>query len=72
MHGEEVIGTSFYVMEYLEGRVIWDSTSGPYAPEERARFWDSANDAMRNSIVWILNPWGLAILENMGITSLVN
>ena len=43
---EEVIGTSFYVMEYLEGRVIWDSTSGPYAPEERARFWDSANDAI--------------------------
>ena len=43
---DQVIGTSFYVMEYLEGRVIWDSTAGPYSPEERARFWDSANDAI--------------------------
>ena len=43
---EEVIGTSFYLMEYLEGRVIWDSTAGPYSPEERAGFWSSANDAI--------------------------
>jgi aminoglycoside phosphotransferase (APT) family kinase protein len=43
---ESVIGTWFYIMEYLDGRVIWDSTAGPYSPEERGAFWDAANDAI--------------------------
>jgi aminoglycoside phosphotransferase (APT) family kinase protein len=42
---EGVIGTMFYIMEYLEGRVIWDSTAGPYSAEERGEIWDAANDA---------------------------
>lgn len=43
---ENVIGTIFYVMEHLEGRVIWDAGAGDYSPEERGGFWDSANDAV--------------------------
>lgn len=43
---DEVIGTWFYIMEYLDGRVIWDSTAGPYTPQERGEFWDAANDAL--------------------------
>ncbi len=43
---DDVIGTWFYIMDYLDGRVIWDSTAGPYTPEERGEFWDSANDAI--------------------------
>jgi len=43
---DSVIGTWFYIMEYLDGRVIWDSTAGPYSKTERFEFWDSANDAM--------------------------
>lgn len=43
---EEVIGTWFYIMEYLDGRVIWDSTGGVYSPQERGEFWDAANDAI--------------------------
>ena len=43
---ESVIGTMFYVMECLEGRVIWDSTAGPYAPQERGEIWDAANAAV--------------------------
>mgnify|MGYP003649529445 CR=1 FL=1 len=43
---ESVIGTIFYVMEYLDGRVIWDATAGDYSPEERGGFWDSANAAV--------------------------
>ena len=31
---DSVIGTMFYIMEYLDGRVIWDSTEGPYSPVE--------------------------------------
>lgn len=43
---ESVIGTIFYVMEYLDGRVIWDASAGDYDPIERGAFWDSANAAV--------------------------
>ncbi|MGV0035884.1 MAG: phosphotransferase [Candidatus Azotimanducaceae bacterium WSBS_2022_MAG_OTU7] len=43
---DSVIGTWFYIMEYLDGRVIWDSTTGPYTPQERGEIWDAANDAL--------------------------
>ncbi len=43
---DSVVGTWFYIMEYLDGRVIWDSTAGPYSPQERGEIWDAANDAM--------------------------
>ncbi len=43
---DDVIGTWFYVMEFLEGRVIWDLNSGPYEPRDRAELWDAANDAI--------------------------
>ncbi len=43
---DSVVGTWFYIMEYLDGRVIWDSTAGPYSSKERGEFWDAANDAI--------------------------
>ena len=43
---DSVIGTMFYIMEYLQGRVIWDSTGGPYSPQERGEIWDAANVAV--------------------------
>jgi aminoglycoside phosphotransferase (APT) family kinase protein len=43
---DEVLGTWFYIMEYLDGRVIWDSTGGDYSPAERGELWDAANDAL--------------------------
>ena len=43
---DSVVGTWFYIMEYLDGRVIWDSTAGLYAKKQRFEFWDSANDAI--------------------------
>lgn len=43
---DDVIGTWFYIMEYLDGRVIWDSTGGEYSPQERGEIWDAANDAL--------------------------
>ncbi|HKI74604.1 MAG TPA: phosphotransferase family protein, partial [Pseudomonadales bacterium] len=43
---ESIIGTIFYVMEYLDGRVIWDSTGGRYSPQERGEIWDAANAAV--------------------------
>lgn len=43
---ESVIGSIFYIMDYLQGRVIWDSTAGPYSPQERGEIWDAANAAV--------------------------
>ena len=43
---EAVLGTPFYLMEYLDGRVIWDANEGSYSPEERGGFWDAANRAV--------------------------
>lgn len=43
---ESVIGTIFYIMEYLDGRVIWDATEGAWSPQERGEIWDAANVAV--------------------------
>ena len=43
---DEVIGTWFYIMECLDGRVIWDSSGGSYSAQERREFWDAANDVL--------------------------
>jgi aminoglycoside phosphotransferase (APT) family kinase protein len=39
----EVIGTSFYVMDYLEGRIFRDATLPGLAPAERAAVYDDLN-----------------------------
>lgn len=42
-----VIGTAFYVMDYLDGRIPDEpSLDHGYTSEERAAIWDSANDAL--------------------------
>lgn len=38
---DSVIGTAFYVMDYVDGRVIWDATFPDVAPGERARYFDA-------------------------------
>lgn len=43
----QVIGTAFYVMDFLEGRIPGEpSLDEGYSPDERAAIWDSMNDAM--------------------------
>lgn len=39
---DAVIGTWFYIMEYQQGRVIWDVVTGGYSPTERAEIFDAA------------------------------
>ena len=39
----EVIGTSFYVMDYLEGRIFRDATLPDLTPAERAAVYDELN-----------------------------
>lgn len=40
---DAVIGTWFYVMEMVEGRIFWDATFPDVAREERPRYFDAMN-----------------------------
>ncbi len=40
---ESVIGTAFYVMEYVEGRVLWDQSLPGMTPAGRGAIWDELN-----------------------------
>src|SRR5271154_5169008 len=40
---ESVIGTAFFVMAYVEGRVFWEPQMPASNPEERAQVYDAMN-----------------------------
>jgi aminoglycoside phosphotransferase (APT) family kinase protein len=40
---ESVIGRAFYVMEFVEGRVLWDQSLPGMTPTERAAIYDEMN-----------------------------
>jgi len=40
---ESVIGTTFYVMDYVEGRVLWDQSLPGMSKAQRAEIWDELN-----------------------------
>jgi aminoglycoside phosphotransferase (APT) family kinase protein len=40
---ESVIGTAFYVMDFVEGRVLWDQSLPGMSKAERAAIWDELN-----------------------------
>jgi len=43
---ESVIGTAFYVMDYVEGRVLWDQSLPGMSKAQRAEVWDELNRVM--------------------------
>ena len=40
---DSVIGTAFYVMDYVEGRVLWDQSLPGMTRAERGAIWDELN-----------------------------
>ena len=40
---ESIIGTAFYIMEYVEGRIFWDPTLPDLAPAGRGAIYDAMN-----------------------------
>ena len=40
---ESIIGRAFYVMEYVDGRVLWDQSLPGMRPDERAAYYDEMN-----------------------------
>jgi aminoglycoside phosphotransferase (APT) family kinase protein len=49
-----IIGSAFYVMEHVAGRVIWDQTLPEATPDERRKMFDSMNAtiAALHSVDW--------------------
>ncbi|MGR4866626.1 phosphotransferase [Caulobacter sp. LARHSG274] len=43
---EAVIGTIFYVMDHVEGRILWDGTLPGYAPAERRAIYEAEIDTL--------------------------
>jgi aminoglycoside phosphotransferase (APT) family kinase protein len=39
----DVIGSAFYVMEHVQGRILWDPALPGFTPDERARLFDDMN-----------------------------
>lgn len=42
----EVIGTTFYLMEFVEGRIFWDLDLPGLQPAERAAIYDNVNETI--------------------------
>ncbi len=58
-----VIGTMFYVMEMVEGRILWNATLPEYQPAERRAIFD----AKLTTFAWLHNvDWKAAGLEGFG------
>ena len=43
---DDVIGTAFYLMEFKDGRVLWDPAMEGHDPEEAKSVYESMNDSM--------------------------
>ncbi len=43
---ESVIGTAFYVMEFVDGRIIWDPAIPEVSRDERSAIYDAMNAAL--------------------------
>ncbi len=57
---QAVIGTSFYVMDYVEGRVFRNAALPDLAPAERAAVYDSMNEVLTRLHLVDLGAVGLA------------
>ena len=43
---DEIVGTMFYIMEFVEGRIFWELDLPDSNPEERAAIYDHANQTI--------------------------
>ena len=60
---ESVVGTMFYIMDMVEGRILWDATLPGYTPDQRRAIFD----AKLNTFAQLHNvDWKAAGLEGFG------
>ena len=56
---ESIIGSMFYIMEYLEGRIFWDPALPEVSDEDRAAIYDQMNQVMADLHLVDINDVGL-------------
>jgi len=44
--GEEIVGTMFFIMEFVEGRIFWELDLPDLDPEERTAIYDNLNQTI--------------------------
>ncbi len=57
---ESIIGRAFYVMEFVQGRVLWDQTLPGMSPAERGALYDEMNRVIAALHTVDVNAAGLA------------
>ena len=57
---DAVIGTAFYVMEYVDGRIFWELDLPGLSPGERTAIYDSVNDTIAKLHSFDYEALGLA------------
>ena len=57
---DEVIGTMFYVMEYVDGRIVWDMHLPDSDPDERGAIYDNLNETLARLHGYDYEALGLA------------
>ena len=57
---DEVIGTMFYIMEYVEGRIFWDLDLPNASPDGRAALYDNVNETIAKLHSFDYGALGLA------------
>ena len=60
---DDVIGTAFYLMEFKDGRVLWDAAMESSDKEEASGVYESMNDSMAK--LHLVNPSEIG-LEDFG------
>ena len=63
---DTVIGTAFYVMEYVEGRILWDPTLPGMAPAQRAAHYGELNRVIAALHTVDFNAVGLSDYGRIG------
>jgi aminoglycoside phosphotransferase (APT) family kinase protein len=58
---EDVIGSQFYVMRFVPGRIFCDCRMPDLAPDERARVFDSVNETLAK--LHVLDPVSLGLAD---------
>jgi aminoglycoside phosphotransferase (APT) family kinase protein len=61
-----VIGTSFYIMEFIEGRIFWDCTLRDVERDERPSYYDAMNAALADLHRIDVNAVGLSDFGRRG------
>ncbi|MFT3805830.1 phosphotransferase family protein [Arenimonas sp.] len=58
---ESVIGSMFYLMEFVDGRIFWDPALPDVAAEDRGRYYDAIVDAM--AALHRVNPGAVGLAD---------